>query len=101
MMCLDRGGRCEGVLHQLQDADIARQLWQLLYREVGSFEALESVRWIDVETGQGPMSALAFYAHLSRLSNYAGNLPAAEIAKSLARACGHWGRAPSTCIKRW
>jgi glutathione-specific gamma-glutamylcyclotransferase len=91
MMGLDRGGTCEGVIYQISEQDLAKQLWQLLYREVGSHEALESVRWIEVEAENGPVQALTFYAHPERLNIYVGDLPLQDIAKDLARACGHWG----------
>lgn len=71
MMCLDRGGRCEGLALRMSDDDLAGQIRVLLDREVGSHEALDGVRWIDVETTDGPLRALAFYAHPHRLDNYA------------------------------
>ncbi len=91
MMCLDGGGICEGVVLRLKDEDISSQIHKLLYREVGSDEALESVRWIDVRTADGPLRALVFYARPHLLDFYAENRPPAEVAYALARACGHWG----------
>jgi glutathione-specific gamma-glutamylcyclotransferase len=91
MMCLDRGGECEGVALRLGDADPVGQIGTLLLREVGSHEALESVRWIDLTTDLGPVRALCFYAHPHLLDFYAEGRPLREVAHSLARACGHWG----------
>lgn len=91
MMCLDVGGTCEGTVLRLKDDDLFDQVYKLLYREVGSDEALESVRWIDVETSEGPLRALVFYARPHLLDCYEENRPLAEVAHALARACGHWG----------
>ncbi|MDP1700092.1 MAG: gamma-glutamylcyclotransferase [Aestuariivirga sp.] len=91
MMALDRGGRCEGVLLRLSEQDLASQLDLLLQREIGSHEALESVRWIDVQSAQGPVRALVFYAHPAHLDYYVNSLPLEQVARILARACGHWG----------
>jgi glutathione-specific gamma-glutamylcyclotransferase len=91
MMALDTGGRCEGVLLRLSEQDLASQLDLLLQREIGSHEALESVRWIDVQCAQGPVRSLAFYAHPAHLDYYVNSLPLEQVAHILARACGHWG----------
>ncbi len=91
MMCLDRGGSCEGVAMRFGEDDLRKNLVTLLFREIGSDEALESVRWIDVATSEGPLQALAFYADANELDNYVADRPPAEVAKGLARACGHWG----------
>ena len=91
MMALDRGGRCEGVLLRVSEQDLASQLYLLLQREVGSHEALESVRWIDVQSAQGLVRALAFYAHPAHLDHYVNALPLEQVAHILVRACGHWG----------
>jgi glutathione-specific gamma-glutamylcyclotransferase len=91
MMCLDRGGACEGLALRLSDEDLSSQISILLNREVGSHEALESVRWIDVQTGGGPLRALVFYARPHLLDFYQENRPLADVAHGLARACGHWG----------
>ena len=91
MMALDTGGRCEGVLLRLSEQDLASQLDLLLRREIGSHEELESVRWIEVQSAQGPVRALAFYAHPAHLDYYVNALPLERVAHILARACGHWG----------
>ena len=91
MMCLDRGGHCEGVILRLPEDDQIAQLNRLLKREVGSHEQLESARWIEVETSEGPVMALTFYAHPRLLDYYQEGRPQAEIVHGLARACGHWG----------
>lgn len=91
MMCLDPGGECEGLALRLREEDVAAQIRTLLYREIGSHEALDGVRWIEVKSSTGPLKALTFYARPDRLPRYQPNRPLDEIAYGLARACGHWG----------
>ena len=91
MMCLDRGGTCEGMALQLPDEGLAEQIEQLLRREVSRRPGLEAVRWIDVETDEGNRKALTFYAAPDHLDNYVEGRPLQEVAHGLARACGHWG----------
>jgi cation transport protein ChaC len=91
MMCLDRGGACEGVVLRLEESDCESHIRKLLVRELGSHEALESVRWIEVVTAEGPLTALTFYAAPHRLDYYRENRPLDQIVHGLARACGHWG----------
>ena len=61
MMCLDRGGSCEGVVLRLPEAGILDVVEKLVRRELSRRTAIEGVRWIDVETEDGPLQALAFY----------------------------------------
>ena len=91
MMCLDPGGHCEGVVLRLPESDLLSTVEKLIRRELTRRGAVEAVRWIDVETPQGPLKALAFYAGPSRLDNYMAGRPLADVAHGLARACGHWG----------
>jgi len=91
MMCLDRGGDCDGVVLRLPEADIAGNIEKLLRRELSRRGGLEAVRWIDVVTAEGPLKALAFYAAPVMLDYYLPGRPLADIAYGLARACGHWG----------
>lgn len=91
MMCLDPGGQCEGVVLRLPEDGIADLMEKLLRREVSRRAGLEAVRWIDVETDEGPLKALAFYAGPKELDSYMANRPLPDVAHGLARACGHWG----------
>ncbi|MFT3674116.1 gamma-glutamylcyclotransferase [Aestuariivirga sp.] len=91
MMCLDRGGTCEGVVLRLPAEGIVDVMEKLLRREISRKSALEAVRWIDVETEDGPLQALAFYAAPAHLDSYVQDRPLDEVAQGLARACGHWG----------
>ena len=91
MMCLDRGGSCEGMALRLAEEDHSGQIRTLLYREIGSHEALEGVRWIDVRTTDGLLRALTFYAQPSLLDFHSATRSLTDVAHALARACGHWG----------
>jgi glutathione-specific gamma-glutamylcyclotransferase len=91
MMCLDRGGACEGVLLRLPDDDHPALMEKLLRRELSRRTALSGVRWIDVDCGSKRLKALAFYANPCELDNYVENRALTDVAKGLALACGHWG----------
>lgn len=91
MMCLDPGGSCEGVVLRMPEEDQLGQLERLLRREVSRQGGLEAARWIEVETAEGRVTALVFYAGPSTLEYYQENRPLVEVAQGLARACGHWG----------
>lgn len=94
MMALDRGGACAGVAYRLPDADHAGQLLRLLVRETDATPATNVPRWITVETHRGPLTALAFVAS-PQGANYAGRVPLPDVARTLARAAGHWGSGAS------
>ncbi|MFO1201222.1 MAG: gamma-glutamylcyclotransferase [Tabrizicola sp.] len=90
MMALDRGGTCRGVILELPDEDPAGQLDRLFRREFTVKPINSMPRWLRVQTDMGAEPALGFV--MNRASpNYAGRLPAEEVAQILARACGHWG----------
>lgn len=90
-MALDRGGSCEGILLQLPLGEEEKILNGLLWREIGSHEQMESTRWINVQTMEGIVEALTFYAGPDNLPYYAGKIPLPEAAHVLARCCGSWG----------
>ena len=94
MMALDRGGACHGVLCRLPDEDRFAQLGKLLRREMDQERDLGTLRWISAKADIGKVRALTFYAG-PRASYYTGKLPAAEVARVLARAAGHWGSCAS------
>jgi cation transport protein ChaC len=90
MMALDRGGRCRGVLFQLPDAHLEKQLDRLFRREFTAKPANSMPRWIKVAAASGPVPALAFV--MNRASPfYTGRLSLDAVADVLANACGHWG----------
>ena len=90
MMGLRHGGRCKGVVHWIADDQRQALLVRLLRREVGNDQHLTGVRWLTVETDQGKLRALTFWAEPIGLANWV-NLPLLEVAHILARACGHGG----------
>jgi cation transport protein ChaC len=51
---------------------------------------MSGIRWIPVDTEQGRLRALVFWAGPTGL-DITVNLPLPEVARILARACGHLG----------
>jgi len=90
MMALDRGGSCAGLAYRLPYAEPHDQLVRLLARETDSIEPTNVPRWVRLETPEGPLHALTFVAS-PRGALYAGRLPDDVVARTLARAAGHWG----------
>jgi len=90
MMALDRGGRCDGVAFRLPEQDRSGQIEAMLRREVSAVEDIGTIRWLPVETTDGPVRALAFWAGPAG-RGVARKLPPEEVAWVLARACGHVG----------
>lgn len=90
MMALDRGGRCDGVVYRLPDADRHAQIEAMLRREVSAEENLSAIRWLPVRTGEGPVRALTFWAG-PRGDYVKRGLPHRDVASILANACGHVG----------
>ncbi|QND46259.1 gamma-glutamylcyclotransferase (plasmid) [Rhizobium lusitanum] len=90
MMALDRGGRCNGVVFKLADEDRLGQIRRMIRREVGTLEDISTVRWIPVETSEGLVRALVFWAG-PRGKRVSRKLPLETVAHVLARACGHMG----------
>lgn len=90
MMALDRGGLCNGVVFRLSDKNRLDQIRRLIRREVGTMHDASTVRWLPVQTPQGPVRALVFWAGPTgeRVSR---KLPLETVARVLARACGHMG----------
>jgi cation transport protein ChaC len=90
MMALDRGGSVSGLAYRLSGADELGQVTRLLARETDDARPTNVPRWLDLATPDGPLRALAFVASPAG-ANYAGRLPHAVVARTLARAAGHWG----------
>lgn len=95
MMALDRGGQCRGVVYRLADDGLEAQLGKLLRREMPLRFVLKNTptsmpRWMTVETGRGPVRAIAFVAN-PKGGIYVGRLPLEQVADVLARACGPEG----------
>jgi cation transport protein ChaC len=90
MMGLRRGGACKGIIHRIADDNRRASMIRLLHREVGCDEDMTGVRWLTVETEHGRARALAFWAEPVGLQDWV-KLPLPEVARILARACGHAG----------
>ena len=91
MMGLKRGGRCNGMIHRIAEDGRRSLLIALLKREVGCDEDVTGVRWINVETAEGKERALTFWAEPEGLGEDWVDKPLPEVARILARACGHVG----------
>lgn len=90
MMALDRGGSCAGLAYRLPEASPFDQVMRLLARETDDIEPTNVPRWVTLHTADGPITGLAFVASPAG-ANYAGRLPIGQVARTLARAAGHWG----------
>lgn len=90
MMQIDRGGTCEGVIHEIAAGSELETLHGLWRREMTIKPAGNFPRWIEVETGGRRGQAIAFTAN-PESPNYAGGLGLDAVAQRLASACGHWG----------
>lgn len=90
MMALDRGGQCRGVVLDLPPEDPATQLDRLFRREFTVKPINSMPRWLTVEVAGGTLRALGFVMNRDS-PYYAGRLPPEEVARTLARSCGHWG----------
>lgn len=90
MMALERGGRCDGVIYRLPDADRPDQLRRLIRREIRFRDNVSMIRWIPVRTQAGRARALVFWAGPTgpRIDS---RLPLDQVAHVLARACGPVG----------
>lgn len=90
MMALMPGGHCRGLAMQVTAGEERAALTALITRETPYLELLPSRRWLVVDTAEGPVTALTFYAppqpfHLRR------GLTQAQTAALIARACGYVG----------
>jgi cation transport protein ChaC len=74
----------------LSEHDRLGQIRRLIRREVGSLEDASTIRWVTVETEEGPIRALVFWAG-PKGERVIHGLPMAKVASILARACGHMG----------
>lgn len=90
MMGLRRGGRCRGMIHRIADRNRRDLLIRLLRREIGCDEDMTGVRWLTVDTENSKVRALTFWAEPVGLEDWV-TLPLPEVARTLARACGHGG----------
>jgi len=82
MMSLDQGGACEGVVFRLDEANLPATLATLIEREPPI-----PPTWVQTETAQGPVSALAFVCVPGGLG-YVGDHTPQAIAQQIAPEIG-------------
>ena len=88
MLALDHGGSCRGVVLGVKRAKAREELSSVFMREMTG-QTYRAV-WGKVRTDQGTVGAISFVANRSS-ENYAGRKPLEEIARHIARGCGHLG----------
>jgi cation transport protein ChaC len=92
MMMLSRGGRCDGVIYRVSDAEKREQIEKALRREVSNRDSLSSMRWLQVRTSEGEtVKSLVFWVGGTSQRIVKPLLPLDQVAPILARACGHRG----------
>lgn len=90
MLALRPGGSCKGIAFRLSDEDRLGQLRRMIRREISSIDDAYSIRWVSIDTEDGPIRALVFWAG-PRGDRLSDNMPLTSVAQLLARACGHMG----------
>jgi cation transport protein ChaC len=90
MMALDHGGSCAGLLYELAEEALNETVYGLVWREISFRRDLGTVRWLTVESEDGPVTALSFWAG-PRGQRIRRKLPPEKVAAVIARACGHLG----------
>lgn len=85
MLSLDKGGECWGIAMKMAPKDLSASLINLLKQEPPC-----PPEWVEVETGNGKVPAIAFTAVTDFLL-YQPEPPEKELADILARAVGHIG----------
>lgn len=91
MMALDRGGRCNGIAFRVGDDENREEvIGNLVDAEVGYEEDVASIRWLPLQTAEGQIRGLTFYAGPLG-PGIVRKLPLPDVAWRLARACGHAG----------
>lgn len=90
MLALRNGGSCNGISFRLSDEDRLAQIQRMIRREISSISDASSIRWVWIDTPEGPVRALTFWAG-PRGERVLNGLPLEAVARTLARACGHIG----------
>ncbi|GJE54742.1 MULTISPECIES: gamma-glutamylcyclotransferase [Methylobacterium] len=88
VLALDRGGSCRGVAFRLDGRDPHAVLMPVWRREMKGRGY--AARWVAVETGEGPVTALTFVVNRAS-DRYTGRLDEPAIADTIATGCGHLG----------
>lgn len=90
MLALVRGGQCRGLVLQVPEDQAPEVVRKLVLREIDCVADFAMARWIGVETPDGLVRALVFWAGPKGPGIFPG-LPHDEVARRVARAVGHIG----------
>ncbi len=90
MLVLDEGGACEGVVYRLSRETSEAGLMEIMRREMRAKPDGTDPVWVDVETAEGPLRAIAFVVDRQG-PRYVGGLSEERTADVLAVAAGHAG----------
>jgi cation transport protein ChaC len=85
MLSLDRGGSCEGIAYRVDEARLSDDLAMLIEREPPL-----PPEWIEADTAQGPVRALAFVC-VPGGPGHIGDMTPEAIARQIAPAVGMFG----------
>ena len=89
MLALASGGRCEGLVLEVEGGTEAESMRAILRRELVAHELAANACWIEVETDRGREDALTFYA--DPVDTATTRLTVEEQALRLAHASGPAG----------
>lgn len=90
MLALDHGGSCQGLIFRLPSDAIRDNLLKILRREMPLKWTRLLPRWVTVETGDGPVRAIAFPVDRES-DHYLAGLETALVVEALATAAGERG----------
>lgn len=90
MMALMPGGHCTGLAQEVPEDQVQAAVTALIRRETPYAQLAAARSWLQIETAEGPLTALAFYAPPPEALRQDG-LDLDEIARRIARACGPVG----------
>lgn len=90
MMALMSGGRCVGLALEVAAGTERQVLEDLCRRELPFVETMSNRRWLRLDTAEGPVRGLVFWAGPTG-PNIRRSLPLPLAAAQMARACGPRG----------
>jgi cation transport protein ChaC len=88
VFALVSGGSCQGMVYRVERARAESELRRLWEREMPS--GVYDPKWLPCQTGQGPVSALAFTLS-KRSPNYTGEIDEDTLVRILRHANGRFG----------
>ncbi len=98
VLALDRGGSCTGMLMRVAGPGAADKLAGTWRREMLGLGYRPA--WLRATSPAGPVRALGFVADRAG-PRYTGRRPEAEMARDIARACGHAGPSAVYLFETW